>query len=88
MGCGVEILKKPTGDAAWAASSAAGLDLCAFVLLAASNAGAGILVFFGGCELALILLAIRAWKKYFEGLIDYRVRELEGGGSETRSLAL
>lgn len=75
---GAEVLKKPSAGVAWSLSLAAGLDLCAFVLMAAAGAGSGSLVFFGVCELVLIFGAIFAWKRYFEGLIDYRFRELLG----------
>ncbi len=81
MGYVAKMVKKPTGAAAWSVSVAAGLDLCAFVLMAASNPGTGsllLLLLFGGCVLVLILAAIAEWKRYFEGLIDYRIGELEG----------
>ena len=68
---------KPTTQQPWIMSLAAAMDLCAFVFMAASNLEITLLAVVGACELALILIAIFAWKKYFEVLIDYRFRELQ-----------
>ena len=78
MGNSVKMVKKPNGGVAWSLSVAAVLDLCAFVLMAAVRAETESLLLFGGCEVVIIFGAIFAWKRYFEGLIDYRIGELEG----------
>ena len=70
------MIKKPTSTVAWLLSLAAVLDLWAFVVMASSNSNG--LELFGACELVLILIAIGAWKRYFEALIDYRLRQLQG----------
>ena len=75
-------MKKPNQHQPWMISLAAALDLCAFVFMAASNSGKALLYLFGACELVLILSAIGAWKRYFEALIDYRLRELQGSDKD------
>jgi len=70
------MIKKPTAVVAWLLSLAAAFDLYAFVFMASSNATGREL--FGACELVLILIAIAMWKRYFEALIDYRLRQLQG----------
>jgi hypothetical protein len=64
---------KPAAKAAWTITVAATLDLFAFVLLSKANASWLHLSVFGLCEVGLILLAVQAWKSYFEKLIAHRV---------------
>ena len=66
---------KPVAKVAWGITAGATLDLFAFVLLGKANASLLLLSVFGLCEVALILLAVHAWKSYFEKFIAHKLSE-------------
>ena len=70
---------------AWAYSVAAAFDLLAFVLLASADVELKILLFFGLCEIVIILAATWSWKEYFEALIDYKTNRPREFKPETGS---
>lgn len=65
---------KPVAKAAWIITSAATLDLIAFVMLGKANASPLLLGFFGLCEAGIILFAVHAWQSYFEKLIAHKLQ--------------
>ena len=68
--------KKITSPQCWVLTAAAILDLMALIFMSSASASIGALAMFAVCEVALIVLVIMAWKRYFEELIEEKsVRE-------------
>ncbi|MEI6647729.1 MAG: hypothetical protein WCP12_16960 [bacterium] len=63
---------KPGAKVAWVITIAATFDLFAFVMLVKGNVSLLLLSVFGVCSVSLILLAVYAWKSYFENLIAHK----------------
>ncbi len=64
----------PSSVTAWTATLVAVLDLIALVFMAASNPKTSLLLGFSLAEACLILLAVGAWKKYFEDYVKCAIQ--------------
>jgi hypothetical protein len=68
-------MKEPNSNSARMVSFAAAMELFAFVLMAAGDTNVLLLSIMGVCAVVLILVAVSAWKKYFERLMDYKITQ-------------
>jgi asparagine N-glycosylation enzyme membrane subunit Stt3 len=80
----MKVGKPPKTRGAWSMTAAAVLSL---ISLVGSGDNPKLAILLGFVVIVLVLYGVDAWKKYFEGLVDYKVKEaLEGAGNARQEL--